>query len=192
MKIRLAAPIQSDSVVDGEGIRTVVWTQGCPHHCEGCHNPHTFNYNGGFEADTEDIIKEISELELQDGITFSGGDPMEQAAACAEIAKAAKKFGLSVWAYTGYRFDELLEKSKYDSSIMDFLKYIDVLIDGRFVLAEKSLDIYYRGSRNQRIIDVQKTLKRNNEITLVEKYMKEKPIRKFRYENWYQANGVYV
>ena len=95
MKIRLAREIQTDSIVDGKGIRTVVWTQGCPHHCKGCHNPHTFNYEGGFEADTDDIINQISSVQLQDGVTFSGGDPMEQAEACAIIAKAVKKLGLS-------------------------------------------------------------------------------------------------
>ena len=192
MKIRLANELQTDSIVDGEGIRAVIWTQGCPHNCKGCHNPHTFNYKGGFEVEVEDLIQEISKLQLQDGITFSGGDPMVQAKACAKIAEAAKKQGLSVWAYTGYTFEELEEKSKTDISIMDFLKHIDVLIDGRFVLEEKSLDIYYRGSRNQRIIDVQKTLKKENKIILIEKYMKDKPVKKFRYENLYQANGVYV
>lgn len=192
MKIRLANELQTDSIVDGEGIRTVIWAQGCPHHCKGCHNPHTFNYKGGFEVDVKDVIKEISTIQMQDGITFSGGDPMVQAKACAKIAKATKELGLSVWAYTGYTFEELIEKSILDPSIMEFLKHIDVLIDGRFVLEEKSLDIYYRGSRNQRIIDVQKTLKKGNKIVLIDKYMKDKPVRKFKYENLYQANGVYV
>lgn len=191
MKIRLAHELQTDSIVDGEGIRTVIWTQGCPHHCNGCHNPRTFNYKGGFEADTDDIIKEISNVQLQDGVTFSGGDPMVQAEACAKIAKAAKELGLSIWTYTGYTFEELQEKAKENPGIMEFLQYIDVLIDGRFILEEKSMDIYYRGSKNQRIIDVPKTLKRNR-VILKEKYMKDKPIRRFRYENLYQEKGVYV
>ena len=79
MKIRLASELQTDSIVDGEGIRTVVWTQGCPHNCPGCHNPHTFNYKGGFEEEVDVLIDEILKIEMQDGITFSGGDPMEQA-----------------------------------------------------------------------------------------------------------------
>ena len=191
MKIRLAREIQTDSIVDGKGIRTVVWTQGCPHHCKGCHNPHTFNCEGGFEADTDDIINQISSVQLQDGVTFSGGDPMEQAEACAIIAKAVKKLGLSVWAYTGYTFEELQEKAKENPSIIEFLQYIDVLIDGRFILEEKSMDIYYRGSRNQRIIDVPKTFKKNK-VVLIDKYMKDKPVRRFKYENLYQGKGVYV
>lgn len=116
---------------------------------------------------------------------------MLQPEACAKIAKAVKEMKLSTWCYTGYTFEELLELKKENKGIEDFLNYIDVLIDGRFVLEEKSLDIYYRGSKNQRIIDVKKSLKRNK-IILIEKYMKEKPIRKFRYENSHIANGVYV
>lgn len=192
MKIRLANELQTDSIVDGEGIRTVIWTQGCPHHCKGCHNPHTFNYNGGFEIEVDDVIEQILNIELQDGITFSGGDPMVQPKECTKIAEAAREKGLSVWAYTGYTFEELLEKAKDDLNIMEFIKNIDVLIDGRFVFEEKSLDIYYRGSKNQRIIDIQKTLKKDNKIVLIDKYMKDKPVRKFRYENTYLANGVYV
>lgn len=191
MKIRLANELQTDSIVDGEGIRTVIWTQGCPHHCPGCHNQETHSFSGGFEVDTEDIIKQISEIELQDGITFSGGDPMMQPEACAEIAKFAKSKGLSVWSYTGFTFEELLEKKKQNKGIEEFLNNIDVLIDGRFKIEEKSLDIYYRGSRNQRIIDVQKSLK-NNEIILIEKYMRTKPIIKFRYENTYQEKGIFL
>lgn len=191
MKIRLASELQADSIVDGEGIRTVIWTQGCPHNCLGCHNPHTFNYKGGFELEVKDIIKEIKTLELQDGITFSGGDPMEQAEACSVIAKAVKENNLTTWAYTGYTFEELLEKGKSDNSINEFMKYLDIIIDGPFILSEKSFDIYYRGSRNQRIIDVQKSLKQN-EIILVEKYMRDKPVKRFKYENTYLANGVYV
>ena len=191
MKIRLANELQTDSIVDGEGIRTVIWTQGCPHHCPGCHNQETHSFTEGFEVEVEDIIKEISKIELQDGITFSGGDPMMQPEACAEIAKFAKLQGLTVWSYTGFTFEELLEKIKYNKELEDFLNNIDVLIDGRFKIEEKSLNIYYRGSKNQRIIDVKKSLK-NNRIVLIDKYMQTKPIIKFRYENTYQENGVFV
>ena len=191
MKIRLASELQSDSIVDGEGIRTVIWTQGCPHHCKGCHNPGTFSFAGGFEVDTKEIIEQISKLELQDGITFSGGDPFVQPKACAEIAEAAKNMGYTTWSFTGYTFEELLENSKENPDIMEFLKNLDVLIDGRFELEEKSLDIYYRGSRNQRIIDVPKSLK-ENKVVLIEKYMIDKPIKTFKYKNNYQANGVFV
>jgi anaerobic ribonucleoside-triphosphate reductase activating protein len=89
MKIRLANTIQSDSIVDGPGIRTVIWTQGCPHNCPGCHNPETHNFNGGFEMDVNELKEQLSSLRNQDGITLSGGEPMMQPVACLEIAKHA-------------------------------------------------------------------------------------------------------
>ena len=154
MQIRLAADLQSDSIVDGEGIRTVIWTQGCPHNCTGCHNPLTHDFNGGEVVDIEDVYNAIDELEGQDGITFSGGDPFMQAKACAKLAKYAKSKGYNIWCYTGFRYEELLEKAKKDSSIMDFLKQVDILVDGRFVLSLKSYNLLFRGSSNQRIINV--------------------------------------
>ena len=179
MKIRLATPeIQKDSIVDGEGIRSVIWTQGCPHHCPGCHNPTTHSYNKGFLLDVEELKTKIKNLEAQDGITFSGGDPMEQPEACAELAKYCKSINLNVWCYTGYTYEELLEKSKENSSIVEFLKNIDVLVDGRFVLKEKSYDVIFRGSKNQRLIDVQKSLKNKKTILVTKFETEEKKIKK--------------
>ena len=165
MKIRLAAALQSDSIVDGPGIRTVIWTQGCPHHCRGCHNPSTHSFEDGELIPIEDICKEIDNLQNQDGITFSGGDPMCQAKACYHIAKYAKEKGLDIWCYTGYTFEELLEKK--DKDINNFLSVIDVLIDGKFILKEKSLNLRFKGSKNQRTIDVKKSLE-ENKICLLE------------------------
>ena len=170
MKIRLAADLQSDSIVDGEGIRTVVWTQGCPHHCFGCHNSETWDFEDGALIDIEDIKKRFKSLKAQDGITFSGGDPMCQAEACSELAKYAKSLGLNIWCYTGYTFEQLMLLSKSNKHIMDFLKQIDVLVDGRFILEEKSYDAIFRGSKNQRIIDVKKSLSKNK-VCLVKKYI---------------------
>ena len=100
MKIRLATPeIQKDSIVDGEGIRSVIWTQGCPHNCEGCHNPSTHSFDGGVLVSLDDIKKQIDELDAQEGITFSGGDPMMQPEACLEIAKYCKSKGYNIWLY---------------------------------------------------------------------------------------------
>ena len=170
MKIRLATPeIQKDSIVDGEGIRSVIWTQGCIHNCPGCHNPFTHSFDEGYLLDVEEVKEKIKELESQDGVTFSGGDPMEQPEACAELASYIKELGLNVWCYTGYTFEELLEKMKTNKAIKEFLKYVDVLVDGRFILKEKSYDVIFRGSKNQRIIDVKKSLK-NKKAILVEKY----------------------
>lgn len=172
MKIRLAAYLQQDSIVDGEGIRTVIWTQGCTHNCPGCHNPETHDMRGGALVDIEEVKEEIRNLEGQDGITFSGGDPMFQVDQCLELAKTAKECGLNIWCYTGYTFEELLEISKKKKEVIDFLKLIDVLIDGRFVLSEKSLNLKFRGSRNQRIIDPQKSLKKKKAV-LIDKLMEE-------------------
>lgn len=182
MKIRLATnEIQRDSIVDGEGIRSVIWTQGCIHNCKGCHNPETHSFQEGILVDV-DIIKEmISSLEGQDGLTFSGGDPMEQAEACSEIAKYSKKIGLNIWCYTGYTFEELLKKSEYIPAIKDFLNNIDVLVDGKFVLEKKSYDVVFRGSKNQRLIDVKLSLEKNKVVEL-SKYNKsvKKETRKTR------------
>ena len=171
MKIRLATYLEPDSIVDGEGIRTVVWTQGCSHNCEGCHNPSTHDFKGGFEVDTDEIINDLNKIEFQRGITFSGGDPMFQAEACNAIAVAAKAKGLNVWCYTGFTFEELLNNLK----TLEFLKNIDVLVDGKFILKQRSLNLDFRGSKNQRIIDVPKSLK-ENKVILAKKYMQEKNV----------------
>ncbi|MBO5138393.1 MAG: anaerobic ribonucleoside-triphosphate reductase activating protein [Bacilli bacterium] len=158
MKIRLAADIQPDSIVDGLGIRTVIWTQGCSHNCKGCHNPSTHDFNDGFIIDVEELKDEISQLESQDGITFSGGDPMFQAEACCEVAKFIKDLGMNVWCYTGFTFEELLDMSINNKFIMNFLNNIDILVDGKFEMSKRSYDLKFRGSSNQRIIDVKKSL----------------------------------
>lgn len=180
MEIRLAASLQSDSIVDGEGIRTVIWTQGCTHNCKGCHNPETHDFKSGFLTDTETIKRELDSLSFQDGITLSGGDPFMQAKACADIAIYAHKIGLNVWCYSGYTFDQLKVLSKSNDGIKSLLYNIDILIDGKFILEEKSFDAKFRGSKNQRIIDVKKSLD-SNEIVLVEKYDEKESIVKREY-----------
>lgn len=168
MLIRLAGPLQCDSIVDGEGVRTVIWTQGCSHNCFGCHNPLTHSFSGGTLVDVETVKDEISKLKNQDGITFSGGDPMFQAEQCLEIAKFCKKSNLNIWCYTGYTYEQLLAIN--NSKIMEFLSLIDVLIDGKFELAKKSYDLKFRGSSNQRIINVKASLKKGK-VVLYRKYM---------------------
>ncbi len=164
MKIRLAADLQADSIVDGEGIRTVLWTQGCPHHCPGCHNPQTHDFNGGLLVDIQDVMDAIYDLKGQDGLTFSGGDPFTQSKECSLIARFAKSIGFNIWCYTGYTFEQLLALSKNQPEIMDFLKEIDILVDGRFLLAKKSYSALFRGSTNQRLIDVKESLKQNRVV----------------------------
>ena len=173
MQIRLAAELQKDSIVDGEGVRAVLWTQGCSHNCEGCQNPQTHSFDGGALIDFEEVKSWIDELEGHQGLTLSGGDPFFQPHECAEISKYARSKNLNIWCYTGFTFEKKKKKSKKDPNIMELLKQIDVLVDGRFILEQKSLDLLFRGSANQRIIDVPKSLK-ENKVSLVEKYYQEK------------------
>lgn len=169
MKIRLASSIQYDSIVDGEGRRSVIWTQGCPHKCPGCHNPQTHSNDGGFIVDVLDIKKELFAYKDQDGITLSGGEPFNQPAACYEIAKYAKSIGLNVWCYTGYTFEQLLAMGQTNDIYLKLLQMIDVLIDGKFMIELKNLSLKYRGSSNQRVIDVQQSL-REQRVVLIDKY----------------------
>ncbi len=190
MKIRLAAEIQTDSIVDGEGIRTVIWTQGCSHNCNGCHNPETHSFEGGFLVDIEDLEKQILSVKNQDGITLSGGDPMFQPEASAQIAKFCKENGLNVWCYTGFTFEELLKTSEKNSKLRELLENIDVLVDGKFVLEEKSLNLYFKGSKNQRILDMPKSLAQKSAVE-IEKY---KGIRSFEKYNNSQniEKGIFI
>lgn len=166
MKLRLASELQTDSFLDGEGIRTVIWFQGCLHNCPGCHNPETHSMDGGFETDTDSVIGAIKKLKYQQGITLSGGDPFYQAEAAIIIAKAAHELGLNVWSYTGFTFDEIVNHgTDYQKEL---LNNIDVLVDGRFILAKKSLNCKFRGSTNQRIIDVKKSLKEQKVVLYYE------------------------
>lgn len=179
MKIRLAADLQQDSIVDGQGIRTVIWTQGCPHHCRGCHNPTTHDFNGGDLVDLKYILEEIDNLEHQDGITFSGGDPMCQAKQCYEIAKYAKELGLNIWCYTGYTFEEL--QNMHNKDVDKFLSVIDVLIDGKFILSKKSLNLKFKGSSNQRTIDVPRSLEKKEIVLLEDEEDEIKPNREYMF-----------
>ena len=156
-ELRLSAPVQFDSIVDGEGLRAVVWTQGCPHGCPGCHNPQTHAFDGGTSVASESILEQLKAHFYLDGVTFSGGEPMAQAAACGELAWAVHQLGMNVWCYTGYTWEALMEAQDPDQRM--FLEQIDVLIDGPFLLAQKSLNLRFRGSANQRLIDVQASLK---------------------------------
>ena len=146
----------NDSIVDGHGLRFTIFTQGCPHRCPGCHNPQTHDPEGGSWADTEDILAAAAENPLLDGITLSGGDPFLQPVPCLALAEGAHKIGLNVWTYTGYTWEALWEENAPEKIAL--LKETDVLVDGPFLLAERSLELRFCGSRNQRLIDVKKSL----------------------------------
>ncbi len=161
MKVRLASEIQPDSILDGSGIRTVIWFQGCLHNCLGCHNPETHDMNGGFLKDVDEVCSELKSLKYQSGITLSGGDPFFQSKEALYIAKFAKSIGLNVWAYTGFTYDALING---DKDRLELLKNVDVLVDGKFVLDKKSLACKFRGSTNQRLIDVKKSLEKGDVV----------------------------
>lgn len=174
MKLRISGPMTIDSIVDGDGIRAVVWAQGCRHACNGCHNPQTHSFEGGIELEADDLIEQIKALRLHKGITLSGGDPFEQPMALAYVCREAKKEGLDIWAYTGYTFEELTDRSsEMYSEWASLLAEVDVLVDGRFEEEKKSLRLKFRGSSNQRILDVKKSLEQGAAV-VYEKYLDEK------------------
>ncbi len=153
--------IISDSIVDGPGIRTTVFSQGCPHHCPGCHNPETWAFGKGTNMEEETIVEIVKSNPLCRGVTFSGGEPFAQAGAFAKLAGLLKEAGYEVASYTGYTFEELMEGTEEQKRL---LSAIDILIDGPFLLAQKSLEVPFRGSRNQRILDVKKSMAANRPV----------------------------
>ncbi len=154
MTIRIAGTV-NDSIVDGPGLRYAVFTQGCPYACPGCQNPETHDPNGGRAADTNDLIREMMKNPLLDGLTLSGGEPLEQPEACIELAQAARARGLSVWIYSGATYEEIMARPQVPAHAL--LALCDVLVDGRYVQAQRSLELPFRGSRNQRLVDLNAT-----------------------------------
>lgn len=163
MKLRIAGTV-NDSIVDGPGLRYAVFTQGCPHDCPGCHNPQTHDFSGGKDIDTSEILAQIRKNPLLDGLTLTGGEPFCQCTACIALAQGAHAHGLNVWCYSGYTFEELIN-GKAEWRLL--LQNIDVLVDGPFLLEKRSLDCRFRGSSNQRLIDVPKSLMANRAIEWV-------------------------
>ena len=164
--VRIAGQVKH-SAVDGPGVRYALFMQGCPHNCKACQNPDTHDPDAGPEKDLDEVIDEILSARFLDGITLSGGDPFLQPEASLEIARAAKNAGLNVWAYTGWTFEQLTgltdEGIRPPEHAKDVLAYVDVLVDGRYVDAlhvddDKRQECMWRGSFNQRLIDVQKSL----------------------------------
>jgi anaerobic ribonucleoside-triphosphate reductase activating protein len=167
MILRLAG-IVKESVVDGPGIRMVVFVQGCPHHCPGCHNPDSHDPAGGYESSTDDVIGAFPDGKLVRGVTLSGGEPFAQAEALVLVAAEAKKRGLSVVTYTGYRLEKLLEMGAQDPEIIELLHLTDIWVDGPFEQDRRDLDLAFRGSANQRLIDVPATLRQGKVVEWVD------------------------
>lgn len=154
--------IVEDTTVDGPGFRTTVYCAGCPNRCPGCHNPQSWDITNGKEVDIEDILDVILADPFAD-VTFSGGDPMFQPAGFAALARAIKeRSSKNIWCYTGYLFEDLLKNIQQK----ELLEYIDVLVDGRFVEVLKDESLRFRGSSNQRIIDVQASLSSGTTVLL--------------------------
>lgn len=160
MNIRIAGEI-SESIVDGPGIRYVVFTQGCPHHCEGCHNPETHDFNAGILSTTELILEKMKRYPYMTGLTISGGEPFTQKSAILDLTVHFKKLfpKKNILIYTGYTFEELIDKK--DDTIHAILKTADYLVDGRFIQSMRDISLIFRGSTNQRIIDLKKTFSTN-------------------------------
>lgn len=155
MDIRMYGTVD-DSIVDGPGLRFSVFVQGCSHHCPGCHNPESQPADGGYASTVEDICAQIESSRSAMGVTLTGGEPFEQPEACLEIARRCKARGLSVWIYSGYTYEQI-DAGRCGSAGIELLRVCDVLVDGPFVMAKKSLGLMWKGSANQRVIDLAKT-----------------------------------
>lgn len=162
-KLRLAGVIK-ESIVDGPGIRLTVFTQGCPHNCKGCQNPQTHDSSGGYDSSTDNIIAAITQNPMLQGVTLSGGEPFQQAAPLAVLAKKVHAMGLNVMTYSGYTFEQLLAGANNKNAWLDLLRETDILVDGKFILEEKSLMLHFRGSKNQRVLNVPQSLKEGRAV----------------------------
>jgi anaerobic ribonucleoside-triphosphate reductase activating protein len=153
MELRVSG-ITDDSIVDGPGMRYSIFVQGCPHHCVGCHNPQTHSYRGGTMMKLKGIMREIRENPLLYGVTFSGGEPFDQPEALAALGRQIKQAGYHLMAYSGYTYEELRERTVTEPAVGQLLDLVDILVDGRFEIGLRDLTLLYRGSSNQRLIDL--------------------------------------
>lgn len=151
----------NDTTVNGEGLRRCFFSQGCKHHCKGCFSKQTWPFTGGKIFDTDDLCRKVVEDQYLDGVTFSGGDPFDQPEPFAELAKQLKKHNINIWIYSGYTYEEILKISKKNKFFDTLIKNCDVLVDGKFVQSLYEPNLLFRGSSNQRIVDVQASLKNN-------------------------------
>ena len=164
--IRIAGVVR-ESIVDGPGLRFTVFCQGCPHGCKGCHNMATHDFSGGYDCEISRILEAIDENPLLDGVTFSGGEPMCQPEAFYNLAVQVKERGLNIVTYTGFTYEELITMGESNIGVKKLMDLTDILVDGRFVLEERDLTLPFRGSANQRLIDMNLTRERGK-LTLAE------------------------
>ena len=163
MELRVAGLIR-ESVVDGPGLRSVVFAQGCPRRCPGCHNPESIDPTGGLLLEDKEIMDTVDKVRLIRGVTFSGGEPFMQASAFACLGKRLKAKGIDIMTYTGYTWDELLTMGRQSPEVWDLLSISDYLVDGPFIESQKDLNLAFRGSRNQRVIDVKESLQKSDVV----------------------------
>jgi anaerobic ribonucleoside-triphosphate reductase activating protein len=161
MEMRIAGTVR-ESVVDGPGLRFVIFAQGCTHQCKGCHNPDTWDPLGGLPVSAGDLLEQIKKEKLIKGVTFSGGEPFLQAEPLAWLGREIKNLGLDIITFTGYTWDRLQALSLQEEAVKDLMLVSDYIVDGPFILSEKDFDLPFRGSRNQRIIDVKKSIAADN------------------------------
>lgn len=161
--IRLAG-IAENSLVNGKGLRKVFFSQGCSHHCEGCFNQHTWEFAGGRMFDMDELVQKVKDEPFLDGVTFSGGDPFQQADKFDYLAKKLHEANINIWAYTGYTFEELMKLAQTNPHIKQMINNVDVIVDGRFMKDKMSENLKYCGSSNQRVIDVKSSLNENKII----------------------------
>jgi len=157
MEMQIAGLVP-ESVVDGPGIRFVVFAQGCPHRCPECHNPQTHDFSGGECRPVSRILDQFRELPMVSGITLSGGEPFCQARPCASLAREVKKLGKSVVVFSGFTYEKLMEKRHQEPDVSDLLSCTDILIEGPYLKEQRDLALAYRGSANQRVIDMAQSL----------------------------------
>lgn len=151
-----ASGVIDESIVDGPGVRYVVFTQGCPHHCPGCHNPQTHSFDGGKQLPISRVVHDVASNPMISGVTFSGGEPICQPKVLAHLAKQINALGKNVIIYSGYTFEQL--RDMHDDDVNELLGECKYLIDGKFDQNHKSMMSKFRGSLNQRIIDLQTSL----------------------------------
>ena len=168
--LRLAGTVKN-SIVDGPGIRYVIFVQGCPHRCPGCHNPQTHDFSGGYEADIDAILEEIQSDPLLGGVTFSGGEPFCQPEALCMVGRRIKEMGKHLTVYSGYTLECLLQWRETRPAVGELLELADLLVDGPYLEEERDLTLRFRGSANQRVIDLQKSREQNTVILYRDEYV---------------------
>ena len=166
--VRIAGFVK-ESIVDGEGLRASIYMQGCPHRCEACHNPQTHEFNEGEIVSVYNLVEKIEQNPLLSGITLSGGEPFCQAQKLVPFAKYVKQKGLNIWCYSGYTLEELKTLSCVDIYVGELLELVDVLVDGHFEIELKDETLPFRGSSNQRIIDMSATRKKEMQEVVLKK-----------------------